>query len=159
LVAYGLTGIAVLLPAVSYLPVAAQGISLAPGELAARESKAGQDPVALLELVPLAPKDSAGRLRQRVSDLLASQEASVTAAELDKLAARLAAVLPETVRTLPEARQVLGVPTQVARQVLYRRYVEQWTYSRPVPVVLLFDCRTGELPRLQTVRVNRPGKL
>jgi hypothetical protein len=126
-------------------------------ELHAREVQANDDPVALLLLLPLADDQNAGRLRKQVHDLL--NEMKVPAAEQAKLAARLAAVLPETVRSMDEARQVFGPPRQTARQIFFRRYAEEWSFDSPLPLCLVFDCRTGQVPRLQTVRVNRPQKM
>jgi hypothetical protein len=126
-------------------------------ELHAREVQVNDDPVALLALVPLADEKSAGRLRKQVHDLL--NEMKVPAAEQAKLAARLAAALPETVLSMDEARQVFGPPRQTARQIFFRHYLEEWSFDSPLPLCLVFDCRTGQAPRLQTVRVNRLPKM
>jgi hypothetical protein len=132
---------------------------LTAAELASREQKAGPDPVQLLLLVPLAREEAARKMRRRVHDLLTAHKGSATPAELEALADRLAALLPRTVRSPAGVREVLGPPCQVARQILYRRYLEQWTYDSPLPLYVLFDCRKGEEPRLQSVHLNRPEKM
>ena len=135
-----------------------QAPTLSAEELAAREQKAGQDPVQVLLLTPLAEEEAARKMRHRVHDLLTGQKANATPAELETLAGRLAVVLPRTVRSPAEVREVLGLPRHVARQILFRRYVEQWAYDAPLPLYVVFDCRKGEEPRLQSVHLNRPEK-
>jgi hypothetical protein len=54
--------------------------------------------------------------------------------------------------TQDEVRQVLGPPQRVARQVLYRRYLEQWLYERPRPVRVEFDCVRGQPPQVLSVQ-------
>jgi hypothetical protein len=51
-----------------------------------------------------------------------------------------------------QLRSLLGHPKTVARQVLYRRYLEQWVYDRPAGLCLVFHCTKGQEPRLQRVR-------
>jgi hypothetical protein len=61
-------------------------------------------------------------------------------------------LLPDPERASPEQlRKLLGNPRRVSRQILYQRYIEQWTYDRPPALRLEFDCRTGQLPRLVSV--------
>jgi hypothetical protein len=151
-----------LLPAACLLPTA-YGLppppQLTPEELQVREQKAAQDAVELLRLTPLAGEPSARRLRQRVSELLAGQKRDASVAELEALAGRLACTLPEAVRSAAQAREVLGPPHAVARLILCRRYVEQWSYDSPLSLCLVFDCRTGQEPRLQAVQRIPPGKM
>jgi hypothetical protein len=134
-------------------------VHLTSDELARRERQAGADPVALVQLVSLADEDSAHRLRRRVFELLRNQKANASAADLHALAAKLAVVLPQAIHSPEEARELLGPPRQVSRQILYRRYLEQWEYDRPIPLYLRFGCRTGETSHLQSVQLNRSGKL
>jgi hypothetical protein len=141
------------------LPAQEQAPRLSTEELAAREQKAGKDPVQLLLLSALAEDDAARRIRKHVHDLLASNKTNATPAELEALAVRLAAVFPRAVRTPAEVRQVLGAPRGVARQILYRRYLEQWAYDAPLPLYVVFDCHKGEEPRLQSVHLHRPEKM
>jgi hypothetical protein len=137
--------------------LAAAGLTLAPAvwadpaparltaaELAARERDVGNDPVGLLLLSRLADEAAARRLRRKVFMVLDGQRQSATPAELDALAARLARRLPEAAHTPADVKEVLGKPTQVARQVLYRRYLEQWTYDSPVRLCVVFDCVKGQ---------------
>jgi hypothetical protein len=53
--------------------------------------------------------------------------------------------------TQAEVIASLGQPQQIARQVLFRRYLEQWTYAAPSRVVIEFDCLKGQDPRVLTV--------
>jgi hypothetical protein len=53
--------------------------------------------------------------------------------------------------TAAEVREILGPPQRVAREILYARYVEQWTYDAP-PVRIVFDWRKGQEKRIQTVQ-------
>jgi hypothetical protein len=50
--------------------------------------------------------------------------------------------------TPDEVRKTLGPPRQVARQILYHRYLEQWVYDAPAPIRVEFDCPGGQLARL-----------
>jgi hypothetical protein len=54
--------------------------------------------------------------------------------------------------TAEGVRDLLGPPKRVARQILYARYVEQWTYDDP-PVRIEFDWRKGQEKRIQTVQL------
>jgi hypothetical protein len=55
-------------------------------------------------------------------------------------------------KTAAEAEDVLGKPKRVARQLLYGRYLEQWTYDDPVPVRIEFDWRKGQEKQILTVQ-------
>jgi hypothetical protein len=56
-----------------------------------------------------------------------------------------------------ELVDALGRPQRVARQILFRRHVEQWTYdSRQVRVEL--DCVRGKPARVTSVRSLRLQK-
>jgi hypothetical protein len=60
---------------------------------------------------------------------------------------------PDHVRhgmTSEEVRRVLGPPTRVARQVLHRRYVEQWWYQKGAMWVD-FDGSKGQELRVRNV--------
>jgi hypothetical protein len=50
-----------------------------------------------------------------------------------------------------EVRNLLGPPKHVARQILYRRYLEQWVYDGPNAVRIEFDCVRGREPQILTV--------
>ncbi len=54
--------------------------------------------------------------------------------------------------TPEQVRRQLGDPPHVARQILYFRYREQWTYDAPHPIRLTFDCPRGEMPQLLTIK-------
>jgi hypothetical protein len=53
--------------------------------------------------------------------------------------------------TASEVIESLGQPQRVARQILFRRYLEQWTYDAPAGLVLELDCLRGQDPRVLTV--------
>jgi hypothetical protein len=53
--------------------------------------------------------------------------------------------------TADEVRQILGPPKRVARQILYMRYREMWTYEVPFDLLIDFDGRKGASPRLISV--------
>jgi hypothetical protein len=53
--------------------------------------------------------------------------------------------------TAAEVRASLGQPHRIARQILFRRYLEQWTFEGPTRMVLEFDCLKGQEPRVLTV--------
>jgi hypothetical protein len=113
-------------------------------EVAVREEKAGQDPALLLEVAALADAPTARRLRKLVGRLL-----QLPPADAKRLAGRVAAVLPRAAATPDELEEVLGRPRAIARQILYRRAVEQWHYDSPLPLVAVFD-----RPRLQDGRLR-----
>jgi hypothetical protein len=54
-----------------------------------------------------------------------------------------------------EAVQLLGKPQRVARQVLYRRCVEQWIYETPVALRIEVDCVHGRPSQILTVHPIR----
>lgn len=50
-----------------------------------------------------------------------------------------------------EVRKLLGPPKRIARQILYRRYLEQWTFDAPIPRVIELECVKGQDPRVVTI--------
>ena len=134
------------------------GVRLTPDELAAREEKAGQDPLKLLLLSGMAEDSAARRLRQQVHKILSGERKTATAAELNARADRMAAILPSIIRSDKEALEVLGPPARVSRQILFRRYVELWTYETPLPLLVEFDFRKGQDAHLLAAQVNRSKK-
>ncbi len=57
-----------------------------------------------------------------------------------------------------EVRRLLGPPDRIARQILYRRYLEQWIYDAPLALRIGFDCLPGQDPQVQTVQPTTPDK-
>jgi hypothetical protein len=57
-----------------------------------------------------------------------------------------------------EVRRLLGPPKRVARQILYRRYLEQWVYEGPNAVRIEFDCVRGKEPQILTVHPLTPPR-
>ncbi len=132
----------VLLPA----PVVAQA-KLTAEELEARRKKAGNDPVLLLELVPLADATAANGLRREVGRLLAQ----VPANDREALAVKVAPLLAAAASTPAELQQVLGPPDTVSRQAVYRRCVEQWRYDAPLPLCVVWQAESGREAQILTV--------
>jgi hypothetical protein len=60
--------------------------------------------------------------------------------------------------TQAEVRIALGPPKQIARQILYRRYLEQWVYDAPNAVRIEFDCVRGREPQILTVQPLTPPR-
>lgn len=50
----------------------------------------------------------------------------------------------------------LGPPKRIARQILYRRYLEQWIYEGLNPMRIEFDCVRGKEPHILTVQSLTP---
>jgi hypothetical protein len=75
-------------------------------------------------------------------------------------ARRLRAEVARRLLDLPpvRVRELLGRPPSVARQILYRRYLELWTYDRPAGFGVVFEGRKGQEPRVRAVRWGRPQK-
>jgi hypothetical protein len=136
-------------------PPAPVGAKLTPAEASVRLEKAGEDPVLLLELVPLLAEKEASGVRQQVKGLLLKRKQIAGPEELEKLAEGVARALPAAARSPAEVRQVLGTPREVLRQVLYRRALEQWHYDTPLSLCVMFAAARGQPARVQTVQV--PG--
>ena len=47
--------------------------------------------------------------------------------------------------TVDEVKQILGAPARVSREILFRRYVEEWQYDEPAGWIE-FNCVRGEQP-------------
>jgi hypothetical protein len=58
--------------------------------------------------------------------------------------------------TTSEVLQVLQKPSRVARQILYRRYREQWFYDDSPGSWIEFDCFKGHDPRVLAIRTLQP---
>lgn len=54
------------------------------------------------------------------------------------------------------ARDLLGPPHRVARQVLFHRHLEQWVYGPPYDFRLEFDCPRGQKAQLLSVHSLHP---
>ena len=54
--------------------------------------------------------------------------------------------------TAAQVRDLLGPPRHIARQILYARYLEQWTYDDPIGVRIEFDWRKGQERQILTVQ-------
>jgi hypothetical protein len=56
-----------------------------------------------------------------------------------------------------EVKRRLGPPRRVARQILFRRHLEQWTYGTP-PVCIELDCVRGQEMQVVSVHSLRSEK-
>jgi hypothetical protein len=97
-------------------------------------------------------RDSAGHASQAES----SDATSPAATRPDAAPRSIGAV--RTGMTAAEVSEVMGKPTQSARQILYRRYREQWYYSNLPGVWIEFDCFKGQDPRVVAVHKPAAGK-
>ena len=52
-------------------------------------------------------------------------------------------------------RDMLGKPQRKSRQILYKRYVEQWIYDPPLRLCVEFEAALGQELRLQSVHLLR----
>jgi hypothetical protein len=138
-------------------PPAPGGSKLTAEEVAARQEKAGKDPVALLELIPLLGAKDAARIRGRVNALLTERKPVASPEDPDGFIRRIARGLRGAAQTPAEVRELLGPPRQVLRQVLYRRYVEQWHYDTPLALCVVLEGAKGQIPRVQNSFV--PGMI
>ena len=138
-------------------PTMPAGSKLTAEEAAARLEKAGSDPVALLEQVPVLGEKEAVRIRQRINALLLERKPFAEPEEADELRRRLARSLPAAARTPAAVRELLGPPRLVLRQVLYRRYVEQWHYDTPLNLCVVLEGVKGQGPRVKNVLVTDAG--
>jgi hypothetical protein len=72
-------------------------------------------------------------------------------------------VTPQLTELVPglsqkEVLRLRGQPQHKARQILYRRYREQWVYDEPNAVRIEFDCVRGQEPRILTVQRLTPER-
>lgn len=49
-----------------------------------------------------------------------------------------------------------GPPKRIARQILYRRHLELWTYETPVPLWIEFTCIRGREPCVSAIHREIP---
>ena len=54
--------------------------------------------------------------------------------------------------TATQVRDLLGQPRHIARQILYARYLEQWTYDDPISVRIEFGWHKGQERQILTVQ-------
>lgn len=91
-------------------------------------------------------------LSKAVRSLEKSKE--LTEAERHECVRRLADILRERGAKPEEILRLMGPDArkQVARQVLYRRYLESWMFETPVRLWVTLDCRKGQDPMVRMVR-------
>ena len=59
--------------------------------------------------------------------------------------------------TMAEVKQVLQSPKHVTREVLFRRFIEEWHYDEPA-CWIEFNCVRGELAYVQNVHAELNGR-
>jgi len=115
---------------------------------------AGGDDVANIRKVLTAAlnadKTLAREAAQRAIELL--DQKKIPAQEVDRLAGRTLEVLRHTIETPADVRAIFP-QAKVIRQVLYRRYREQWTTTHPLAIRIVFDCRRGREPERVSVEL------
>jgi hypothetical protein len=111
------------------------------------QDQPADDPVRLLQSIPLADPGATPALRRRAGKLLAQ----VAPADREESARKLIPLLAAAAPTPEAVQQLLGPPQQTCRQVVYRRYLEQWTYDLPVPLCVTWQASPGNEMRLEAV--------
>jgi hypothetical protein len=79
-----------------------------------------------------------------------STTADEPAVQSDEPRAVLAKIQPGT--SAGEVRKLLGSPKRMARQLLYRRAIEQWHYEEPAKMLINFEHTKGQEARVLSVR-------
>lgn len=127
---------------------------LSPEEVAVLETKAGRDPAELIRLANRTEDQQARELLRKVLAILVEDkklhgDEKLTAQFLNCLERKFA-------RTPDHAAYVLDSQAKknVARQVFFRHYREQWVYEAPVSVWVVVIAKKGEGRRLQSVRAE-----
>lgn len=128
---------------------------LSSDELAIRKRMAGNDPVQLLLLTPAANEADAKRLRAEINLILRQFRPTVDGEAVFQLSKRFAESVPRTASPL-EVQELLGIAKSSSRQILYRRYIEQWVYDSPLTLSVVFEHPKGQEPHLYLVRAEKP---
>ncbi len=126
-------------------------------DLASREKQAGDDPAKLLDLAPLAEVKEGRRLLHKVFKVLLKNPQPAQA--ISPLRSRCAELLSRLANNPEEVKEVLDAafPKQIARQIFYRRYREQWIFDHPFRMTVVFDGVKGKDLRLQSVQLPPAG--
>jgi hypothetical protein len=100
-----------------------------------------------LDLAEKAEPAQARRMMNQVLKLLERQPGK------DALRERFARLLTQKATTPDEILEVLGPRTakSVQRQVLFRRYLEQWVFEAPIGLCVVFEAPRGQEPRVKQV--------
>jgi hypothetical protein len=59
---------------------------------------------------------------------------------------------------MTEVRAKVREPKRIARQFLFRRHLEQWTYEAPIDLLVEFNCVRGEKEQVVSVHSLRSKK-
>jgi hypothetical protein len=94
-------------------------------------------------------KDKVELLQKAVE--LADQQ-PLTAQERGRLSEQFVKVVKDQRLSMEQLEKVLGAAKkQVARQVFYRRYLEEWHVTHPLPFRATWDCPKGLEPTLRAI--------
>lgn len=112
------------------------------------------NPNSLLEKAAQAEPAQARAYLGMVTALL-DKDDGLTPSGRVEITQKLAKLLPLKAKTQAEVLEVLGEKTlkTVSRQALFRRYREQWTYERPLRLVVIWDVAKGQEPILSSVTI------
>lgn len=122
-----------------------------------RFAPAGQDSAVEVEkLLDQALVRNAKQVRvilMRIIPIL-QENKSISPGERDRLTPKLARVLEMSVRSPAELGKLMGEKASwtIARQIMYRRYREQWQLEAPLRLIAIFEYSQGEEARLMMVR-------
>lgn len=145
----------ILLGVVLASPGASQQFQLTQPARGQPLNKAGDDPAALLAMLPQAGPEQAKEIRLVVNNTLKELCAKASPGERQMLAQQLAKQIPMVLHTAEEVLEVFGANRKISRQLLHRRYLEQWVYQDPLPLTITFEFPKGQPPRLFSVHPEK----
>ena len=128
----------------------------APAQEADLREQAVKDVAKLVDSAERAePIEGRRLLRQAVSLL---QKEKLPPADGEILVRQFAKALTKVATAPEDVTAIFGPETrkQMSRQVFYRRHREQWLIEQPVRLLVEFDCRKGQDPRLLSAQPWAP---
>lgn len=116
------------------------------------------DDVSKLIEVASQAETKAARAHLSKAVLLLGENKTLTRAQRTEVTRRLASVLKAKATSPADLAEILGpkAQKQIARQLLYRRYVEHWLVESPVRLRIVLTCVKGEEPVIQAIQVGVP---
>ncbi len=150
----------VLLVVVGLLPLTSIGQQpsgrpfLSQKELDLLEKQAAEDPAQLLDLAAMVEAKEGRRLLRKVIKVIQKHPQ-----EMAPWQGRFASLLPSLAASKEDVLAIFSpaAPKQIARQIIYRRYLEQWHFDRPFPITIFFDGRKGKDLRVRLVLLGDEG--
>jgi hypothetical protein len=89
--------------------------------------------------------------------LLAAGSSILTASRPIRAEDPASAIAPRPGADKAEVRKLFGDPSRISRQIFAHQAIEQWIYGPPLSLRIVFECRRGKKPVVQSVRPLRPG--